>query len=354
MRETRVATEEECVITRADFQLLLEEGGSGAKVGIYMPRHVRSRETRQDPARLKNLLNSAESKLADIGIRPDEAERLLAPARALVGDEAFWREQAEGLALFVNSEGMRRFNLPVEPQEHVCAGRRFHLFPLLSLLEGDRRFLILTISRDRARLYSATRDTIVPVNVALPEGVQSVMARTEYEGENAPEDSRKTETIQYLREVSKAVEEYARRERLPIVLIALPENQGQFRALGNHPDLLYLGMDENPDTMNERQLLARALDGLQPLQSDADKRLLERFGSMTGGGRISTEIDEIADAARNGRVDTLILSDACEARLDDAMLDEALTCSLRNGGQARVVPQFMMPAEAPAAAIFRY
>jgi hypothetical protein len=222
------------------------------------------------------------------------------------------------------------------------------------MFESDRRLVILTISRDSARLYSASRETMVPADVNLPKGVQSVAARTDYDGENTPEDYRKAEGIQYLREVSKAVQDYARRERLPVVLIALPENQGHFRALGNHPDLLWFGIDENPDAMSERDLHARALDALQPLLAQADKQVVDRFGSMTGGNRISTEIDEIADAAQNGRIDTLILSDACEAQLDDALLDMALTFSLRNGGQARIVPQFMMPAQAPAAAIFRY
>jgi release factor family 3 len=341
------------VITRADFDRLLRQDG-GPRVSIYMPRHIGSRDTRQDPARLKNLLNTAENRLAETGVRPDEAERLLAPARALIADEAFWREQSHGLALFAGRDGVQAFNLPIEPGEHVCAGERFHLFPLLSMLEGDRQFLILTISRDNARLYGASRETIVPTDAQLPKGVQSVAARTDYDGENTPEDYRRVEVIQYLREVSKAVEDHARRERLPIVLIALAENQGHFRALGNHPDLLWFGIAENPDAMSERDLHARALDALQPLLAQADKQLVERFGSMTGGNRISTEIDEIVDAARSGRIDTLILSDACEGQLDDALLDTALTFSLRNGGQARIVPQFMMPAQAPAAAIFRY
>lgn len=65
-------------------------------------------------------------------------------------------------------------------------------------------------------------------------------------------------------------------------------------------------------------------------------------------------IDEIAEAGRDGRVDTPILSDACEAQIEDALLDAALSLSLRNGGGARLLPQGMMPAQAPAAAIFRY
>lgn len=340
------------MITRAEFDRLLRQDG-GPKVTVYMPRHLGSRDVRQDPARLKNLLNTAESKLAECGVRPEDADPLLAPARALVSDEAFWRAQSHGLALFISGDDVQAFTLPIEPGEHVCAGERFHLFPLLSLLESER-FVVLTVSRNRAQLYTGSREALLPAEVALPAGVQSVVDRTDYDGENSPEDYRKVEIVQYLREVSSAVEDYARRERLPIVLVALPENQGQFRALGNHADLLYFGIDENPDAMTQQQLHARALSVMQPLLADANKRLLERFGSMTGGGRVSTEIGEIVDAAEKGRVDTIILSDACEAQLDDGALDTVLACSLQNGGQARVVPQFMMPAQAPAAAIFRY
>jgi hypothetical protein len=341
------------VITKPDLDKLLELDG-GPKVSIYMPRHIGSRDTRQDPARLRNLINAAENKLAEFGARPNEAELLLASAGALTGDEGFWREQSRGLAVFISREGMRAFNLPFEPAEHVCAGDAFHLFPLLPVLQGDRRFLLLTVSRNCARLYTATGDVLISAPVQLPAGVQSVAARTDYDGENTPEDYRKAEIVQYLREISRAVEDYARRERLPIVLIALPENHGHFRALGNHPDILYIGVPENPDALDERQLHARALNAIQPLVAQSERKLVERFGSMTGGNRISTEIDEIAQAAQNGRVDTLILSEACETQLDEKLLDTAVTFSLRNGGQAHVLPNFMMPGQAPAAAIFRY
>jgi hypothetical protein len=332
---------------------LLEYEGRPA-VSIYMPRHLGGREVRQDPARLKNLLGAAEGKLADIGVRPDDAAPLLAPARALINEEGFWREQSHGLAVFLGSDGMRTLNLSFEPQEHVCAGERFHLFPLLRALGGDRAFLVLTISLHRARLYAASRDHIIPAPVELPGGVQSVASRTDYDGENTPEDYRKAEVIQYLREVSKAVEEYARREHLPVVLVALPQSQGNFRALGNHPDLLYLGISENPDAFDDQQLHRRALETIEPLFADTEKQVIERFNSMIGGNRISTEIDEIAEAAQVGRVDTLILSEECEAQLEDDLLDTALTCALRTGARAHVVQQMMMPERAPAAAIFRY
>src|SRR5256885_3683508 len=127
-----------------------------------MPRHIGSRDTRQDPARLKNLLNIAENRLAETGVRPADAKRLLAPARALIADEAFWREQSHGLARFVSQGGMRAFNLPLEPGEHVCAGERFHLFPLLSMFESDRRVVIPPLRRGSARPSTPSRETQGP------------------------------------------------------------------------------------------------------------------------------------------------------------------------------------------------
>lgn len=341
------------MISRADLTDLLS-AQEGPKVSLYMPRHIGSRETRQDPARLKNLLVQAESKLAEIGIRPDEAERVLQPVRNLVSDEAFWREQAHGLAVFAGSEGLCHFNLDDEVGEHVCAGRAYHLFPLLAMLERDRPFLVLTISRNRARLYRASGGTLHAVEADLPSGVQTVIDRTDYDGENTPEDYRKAELIQYFREVSHAVEMHAKREHLPIVLIALPETQGNFRALGNHPDLLYVGVHENPDALTEQQLFTRAAAAVEPLNVAATKALAERVGATLSSSRGSSEIDEIIAAAESGRIDILVLSDLAEPQLEGSVLDQAISLSFRNGGQVRILPQFLMPTAAPAAAIFRY
>jgi hypothetical protein len=360
------------MLTKQDFGRLLEYEGRPA-VSLYMPRHMGSRDIRQNPARLRNLLKAAEAKLAEAGIRPEESEAILAPGYRLATDEAFWREQSHGLALFLGDKDMSAFNLPFEPTEQVIAGERFHLFPLLVCINGDRPFLILTLSARKARLYRASRDRIVPEPITLPQGIEAVAERTEYQATrgsrpaahftgamrtdntgNPPEDNRKVELIEYLRDVSRSVDDRARRERLPIVLVALPEIQGHFRALGHHPELLFAGVSENPDALDERRLHSRALETIQPLFADQTRETLKRFGDMRGGKRISTEATEIAEAARGGRVDTLLLSEECEQQVEPDVLDAAIDWSLRSGADAHILPQALMPERVPAAAIYRY
>ncbi|HTK79862.1 MAG TPA: hypothetical protein VL286_05420 [Rhizomicrobium sp.] len=360
------------MLTKQDFDRLLEYEGRPA-ASLYMPRHLGSRDVRQDPARLRNLLKQAETKLAETGVRPEQSEALLKPAYRLAIDGAFWRQQSHGLALFLGDSGMTTISLPFEPTEQVIAGERFHLFPLLVCLTGDRPFLVLTVSARKARLYWASRDHIRPEPLELPKGVDAIAERTDYEATrgsrptthatgamptdttgNPPEDNRKVELIEYLRQVSRLVDDHVRREKLPIVLVALPEIQGHFRALGHHPELLFVGVPENPDALDEGRLHARALETIQPILADRKQETLQRFDDMRGGKRVSVEVNEIAEAARSGRVDTLFLSEECEQQVEPAILDTAIDWSLRNGAQAHILQQALMPDRAPAAAIFRY
>jgi hypothetical protein len=96
------------------------------------------------------------------------------------------------------------------------------------------------------------------------------------------------------------------------------------------------------------------LETIQPILADRKQETLQRFDDMRGGKRVSVEVNEIAEAARSGRVDTLFLSEECEQQVEPAILDTAIDWSLRNGAQAHILQQALMPDRAPAAAIFRY
>jgi hypothetical protein len=84
---------------RFQLRFLLDESRAPA-VSIFLPTHRAGQEIRQDPIRLKNLVRQAEQQLIDEGTRAAEACNLLEPVAALVEDSAFWRRQAEGLAVF--------------------------------------------------------------------------------------------------------------------------------------------------------------------------------------------------------------------------------------------------------------
>ncbi|MEO9200524.1 MAG: hypothetical protein ABI206_17390, partial [Antricoccus sp.] len=113
------------MFTRTDLATLSAQAPRlGAS--IFMPTHTRGAEIRQGPIRLKNLLNQVRDELSVIGLRKTETEAFLAPAQALVDDYIFWQHQDQGLALFLDSEGLRQFKVPLPLTEQMVVGPGFH------------------------------------------------------------------------------------------------------------------------------------------------------------------------------------------------------------------------------------
>ena len=77
---------------------------SGWCASLFMPTHRAGRDTEQDPIRFKNLLRQAEERLLAKGMRQAQVQNLLKGPQRLLQDQAFWRRQSDGLAIFF-SEG---------------------------------------------------------------------------------------------------------------------------------------------------------------------------------------------------------------------------------------------------------
>jgi hypothetical protein len=359
-------------------------------VSIYLPTHVAGREIRQDPVRLRNLLAVADERLADRW-RSSAREALLAPARALVEDDFFWRHQEGGLAIFLAPEFSRIHKLPEAVPEQVVVDDHFHILPLLPLLDTGQ-FWLLALSAARTRLYRGTRRTLTEVTgLDLPQGVGEVRGKTEYQptqyasplgrrgglakaqsfGED-PEEVRKTELLALLRRVAAAIEPVIKRDPAPLVLAAHPEIRGHFRDIARWDEIVPDGISENPDALSEPELHDRAWAGVEPIVTAARTAALERLNALIGTGRAATAIEDIIGAARQGRVDMLFVAREAHlwGRIDEAggpiavheeaaegdtdLLNYAALMTLRHGGGVAAVDRALLPASGPAAALLRY
>ena len=167
------------MFSRSDLDELVAMEARPA-VSLYLPTHVAGREIRQDPVRFKNLLSQAAERLRTIRRGTDTA--LLASARHLIDDAAFWRHQQQGLALFLAPDFLRVHKLPIKVPEEVIVGRHFYIKPLLPLLDDAGPFWLLTISASGARFFQGSRWNFAEVpGVDLPQGVAAVRTETEYQ-----------------------------------------------------------------------------------------------------------------------------------------------------------------------------
>lgn len=302
-------------------------------ISIFLPTHVRGAEIRQGTIRLKNLLAQARGELSAADMDTSEIDALLAPAVELVEDYAFWQYQDLGLALFLGGGGLRSFQVPLPLVEQVVVGPGFHPKPLLPLLAADGAFRVLTLTADQVKLFTGSRFALTEDDsIQLPDSVDDVSAESDYQNPvqaspvarpntgsvnignaqvygDSPPEWRKSQLVDFTRQVAAAIDTATARQRLPVILVADAELGGHFHRASNLGPLLAGVIETNPDTLDQTELHDAAYQVVQPRLDEVRQEAIERFATLQGrhDPRAITQVDEVVKAAYRGQVDTMLL-----------------------------------------------
>lgn len=370
------------MIDTETFMRLLQPVACG--VSIYMPIEPNQRDQRAPEARLRMLVDMAEARLERSGMDLRERTSLLGPVRDFASSADFARHRDPGLAIFATSakelnDAVQVVPLPLALPEIVVVGPDFHVKPLLPLMAANQRFNILALSKTNVRLLTATPFTWTELPLeALPIELQAQLdSRAEAAEATAEdpdlEDARKELLVSSARSIATAVKAALGEDPAPVVLVADPHVAGHFLQQAQlrqiHPQPLHL----NPFALGDVELHARALDVIRP-NLDADlQTAMELVNARLGTAEptVAIKLEEILVAAREGRVDAVIVAEdePLWGRLDpdgqvvahgtpgpddEDLLNLAAVLALRNGGRAFALPRARLPRQVPAAATFRF
>lgn len=364
-------------------------------VSIYMPTHPTGPESAQDPIRLENLLKDAARQLEDQGHDARMVERILAPVRARLADTAFWRSPGDGLAVLAWDGGHAVHRVPFPTAELCVTGDRLHVKPLLPLCGGDGRFFLLALSQNSVRLFEGSRDGLRPIEApevpaSLGEVVgydveqRSLQFRTQapaapgrarpaqFHGHGVGADDQKEEMAKFLRAVDEGVRTVLGGVPAPIVLAAADPVGPRFRQLSRLPGVLPAGPTGNFDEASARELFDKARPFVQPHFDAARTRLRELVREGLGTGRVVQRIEEVVQAALDGRIEAMFaatdahrwgrIANGSPPRVnherevgDVDLIDVAAAECLLRGGEVHATTAADVPGDrAVVAAVLRY
>jgi hypothetical protein len=365
-------------------------------ISLYMPTHPIGTETQQDPIRLRNLLDQAEEKLRAAGYAKMGVEERLASARQLLDDRLFWQNQAEGLALFLSSDGTQQFRLPIGVEELVVVADHFHIKPLLPLMTGDRRFYVLALSQQHLRLYEATRTTMTEVDLAdIPTSVNEALPYDDLErqlqyhtgsgsqgdggraaifhGHNVGgSDDKKDALRRFFQQVDAGLMDLLGTDRAPLVIAGVDYVAALYKMVSSYPQHLEQDVTGNPDALSDDDLHDQAWEIVAPTLEAAQTRALSKYGALLAQDQASAKLDLVLQAACTGRVNTAFVNldrqiwgvmdeTSYSLRVDDEptaenedLIDLAARQTLAHGGEVYALSSEEMPDNAAVAAFFRY
>lgn len=363
-------------------------------VSIYLPTHRAMPETQQDPVRFRNLLAEAENRLLTAGSGKSAARALLAPARKLLEDSEFWRQQSDGLAVFVAPDCLRFYRVPLSFSELVVVAGRFHLKPLLRLYANDGRFYLLALSQNEVRLFLGTQHSInelflsdVPRNLAAalasddpqrqlqfhtgaPHG--SGRRAAVFHGHGVGIDDDRDRLLRYCREIDAGLRPLLREEAVPLLLAGVEHLFPIYAEVDTSRNLLREGIAGNPELLSASELHQRAWQIVAPYFQKIQDEAKAGYQQLAGTGRTSSDLREIIPAAVGGRVAVLFVASDVQrwgcvdddhniVELhdealpgDEDLLDLAAVQTLINGGDVFVVTPRTVPGKALLAAVYRY
>jgi hypothetical protein len=376
------------LFTGDDLKALLANSRTPC-VSIFMPTHRGGGE--EDPVRWRVHMGEAEERLVATGLGASEARELLGPARRLLEDVSFWKNQCDGLAFFLAPQFLRLYRLPLAFRDLVAVTTRFQVTPLLPLLSGDGRFFVLALSQNAVRLLQGTHYSIHEVDLkGVPRSLSEALLTHDsdepltfharptsggtwgaiFEGHGVGIDDKKDDLLRYFQRIDRGLHPVLREAKAPLVLAAVDYLQPIYRQANTYPQLLEEGVEGNPDRLSSRELHDRAWPLVKPLFKAALQRAAAQYRQLAGTEHASGDLEAVVAAAYEGRVETLFVAlgrqvwgvfDPAAGRVerheealvgDVDLLDFAAAHALAHGRTVYALEPAQVPSGTDVAAIF--
>ncbi len=323
-----------------------------------------------------------------------DIQSLLQPFEALAADRDFWNYTGEGLAIFAAPGLFRVYTLQRPVTNLAVVADSFLTKPLIRITQSAERYQILGLNRHAFKLFEGNRDVldeIAPID-DVPQTAPDLLEKTLGGDERSDrvygpagvgsmtrqdmdikQDAIRRDTELFFRAVDQAVREHhSQPSGLPLILAGLPEHHNMFHEISQNPALLTKAIDVYPDAISLDDLRDRGWQVMQPYYLERLANLVESFGDAVANDRGTDKLADIATAAIEGRVATLLIEADrfIPGRIDTAsgtliegdlsnpqtgdLLDDCAERVLKAKGDVVIVPAERMPTQTGAAAIFRY
>jgi hypothetical protein len=364
-------------------------------LSLYMPTHQNHPENLQDIILFKNLVRQMEESLMQ-KYSSGEVQKHLDPLKTLVDNNDIWYHTLDGLAVF-SAEGIFeviRLNKSVE--ELAIVADSFHTKPLRQYLQSVDHFHVLGLTLHDIRLFEGNRHSLTEVELTAdtPKTITEALgdeltdkhstiasyggvggeSTSMHHGHGGYKEESEKDAERFFRVVANAIyEHFSKPSGWPLILAALPEHHNLFQKVSKNPLLFPKGIAINPSSVSPDQLAKMAWEIMEPEYNLKLDSLVERFEQARANGKGSDDYKDVAVAAVEGRVDTLLVEadriiavrvtnlvtgntqkkDLSNPKVDD-LLDDMGELVIKMGGQLMVLPAEKMPSETGLAAIFRY
>jgi len=275
-------------------------------VTISFNTHRTHPDNVKDEVLLKNLLKEAKDRVTEeFGKRPIAS---LLEKLENVSDKIDINYNLDSMHIFLSNDTEEIVRSAWETtHEGVHVSDRFAVRPLMKSYSRSVNYLLMLLSQSGVQLYEASNASIINeiINEDFP-----FMANTHSDLEpDRASDAKVVDNMvrEYLNKVDKALVKMHNDTGLQVVVICTEENYTFLQQVADKPSI-YLGysaLDYNNSATH--QIVKQSWEIISSLEQQRRRAAIEEIKEAVGQGKVLTDLQEIYQAAIDGRGDLLII-----------------------------------------------
>jgi hypothetical protein len=311
---------------KKDFERLADIHDTSC-VSIYISTKRAGQEVLEGQFQLKNCITQVTAELEQLDYKKAEIENFLKPVDLLLDDASFWRNQSDGLAIFLSKEGMWHYTLPLAFKKYAYVSNHFYLLPVIPFFNGDGKYFMLSLSQGRIRFFEGNRHSITEVRVddLSPPSMKDAVNHEHkqknlqfrsgqgsnqdaiFNGHSDGIDDNNKEIERLFHLVDDGLMKLIGNEDCPLILACQDQYYPVYKKITNYAYLFNDFINTNPDQEDALLLHEKAWLLIKDFfQGDQKNKVIE-YENLQHTTKASSELEQIIRAAVDGRVETLFI-----------------------------------------------
>ena len=361
----------------------------GPFISIYLPTTRYSTGSNENSILFKNLLRKVESEIKKHKDY-DKFKDTLKELNSLSTDNDFWNYQLDSLAVLADKENIYLYKLQREVHSFYQVSDSFYIKPLLNAYQTNDNYQVLAIDKKDFKLYEGNRYGIREVSIPEDEKItisdiegddskehnvtaQSLGSRagTLYRGgSEIAKDKDKNDTTRFFAMVDKYISDnYSKDNKVPLILLALPEHHKLFKSLSHNNNLLKSSIKKDPKSLSLDEIKNSAWEILKPEYTNEVSSIKENFEVNKNISLSTSDLAEASIAAFQGRIYSILIKKDMTVNgtiskengqlnldkdINNDILNDLAILSLKNKSKVLIVPDDELDSHSGLIANFRF
>jgi len=281
---------------------------SDLSISIVLPTHRTKPDYEIDVIMLKKLIADTEKELYSM-LDKRKAEVFIENIRE-AQQTIDYSLSLDTMVVYANEYFASVLRLPVEMSESILIGPDFDLCPLYKTWEQNRRYYVLTISRNVIRLIEAFNDRVEQEI----ENKDFPFVNRDYYVDEAVELAQDSfidnQIKEYFNLADKRFQEHYNKFPLPVILAGDVKMTAYYEEQMDNKQMIMAHVPGSYDKMTYPEIMKIVYPEVERYRESQQKKYMEEIDAAASAYLLSTDMEEMYKAIADGAGNTLYLGDS--------------------------------------------